>query len=264
MLFSGRAAATKANILFDTGASGNFVSANFAKQTGISISPTAQTVRLANDAVVDEILGEATVYVQLGAFHKPVKCFVMNLLFEVDLILGDEFMSKYNCILHYGRNCIMIQKGKRHMTVNSPALPRSAGVVEEEKTSDPSLLTYSQMKRLARKGAAVFLATLKPMDDARVSPSARCSSVGEEPVSSVQPDQPREPPDNVSSEPKWVSELCLSFLTCFRILFRLVCLPSVRKGTVFLQSQVTRRRFGRCTVYLHWNIVSWKNRLLRF
>ena len=170
-------AAAKTNILFDTGASSNFVSANFAKQTGISISPTVQTVRLANDAVVDEILGEATVYVQLGAFHKPVKCFVMNLLFEVDLILGDEFISKYNCILHYGRNCIMIQKGKRHMTVNSPALPRTVGVVGEEETSDPSLLTYSQMKRLAREGAAIFLATLKPVDDARVSPSVAVSSV---------------------------------------------------------------------------------------
>ena len=86
---------------------------------------------------MDEIVGEATVYVQLGAFHKPVKCFVMNLLFEVDLILGDAFMTKYNCILHYGRNCIMIQKGKRHMTVNSPALPRSAGVVDRKRRLTP-------------------------------------------------------------------------------------------------------------------------------
>jgi hypothetical protein len=31
MMFSGRAAATKANILFDTGASANFVSKTFAK-----------------------------------------------------------------------------------------------------------------------------------------------------------------------------------------------------------------------------------------
>ena len=112
MMFSGKAAAAKANILFDSGASVNFVSAKFAKQTGITVSPSAQTVRLANDEVVEDVLGEATVYVQLGAFHKPVKCFVMNLLFEVDLILGDEFMTKYNCILHYGKNCVMIQKGK--------------------------------------------------------------------------------------------------------------------------------------------------------
>src|SRR3569833_776231 len=57
---------------------------------------------------------------------------------------------------------------------------------------------------------------------------------------------------------------CLSFLTCFRILFRLVCLLCVQKVTVFQLSQVILLRFGRCTVYLRWSIVSWKNRSLRF
>jgi hypothetical protein len=37
MMFSGRAAAAKANILFDTGVSNNFVSKSFAKQTGITV-----------------------------------------------------------------------------------------------------------------------------------------------------------------------------------------------------------------------------------
>jgi hypothetical protein len=39
MMFAGREAATKANILFDTGASANFVSKSFAKQTGITVRP---------------------------------------------------------------------------------------------------------------------------------------------------------------------------------------------------------------------------------
>jgi hypothetical protein len=36
MIFAGKAAATKANILFDTGGSANFVSKSFTKQTGIN------------------------------------------------------------------------------------------------------------------------------------------------------------------------------------------------------------------------------------
>jgi hypothetical protein len=63
-----------------------------------------------------------------------VKCYVMDMLYEVDLILGEAFMLKYDCILHYGKGCIMIQKGKRHMTVNSPALPRVQPPVEKEKS----------------------------------------------------------------------------------------------------------------------------------
>jgi hypothetical protein len=63
MMFSGRAAAAKANILFDYGASNNFVSKTFAKQTGITVRPVEYYVRLADDKTT-EVAGEATMYVQ--------------------------------------------------------------------------------------------------------------------------------------------------------------------------------------------------------
>jgi hypothetical protein len=53
MMFAGRAAATKANILFDTGASANFVSKPFAKQTGITVRPVDYAVRLADDKTMN-------------------------------------------------------------------------------------------------------------------------------------------------------------------------------------------------------------------
>jgi hypothetical protein len=126
MMFAARVAGTNANILFDSGASHNYVSTTFAKLTGISISPSLQKVRLGSDHEVAPD-GEATVYVRIGSFHKPVKCLVMNLLFEVDMILGDELMTKYDCILHYGRKCLMIQKGKRHIIVKTPPMHRIHG-----------------------------------------------------------------------------------------------------------------------------------------
>jgi hypothetical protein len=49
MMFSGRAAAAKANILLDTGASNNFVSKTFAKQTGITVRPVEYSVCLAHN-----------------------------------------------------------------------------------------------------------------------------------------------------------------------------------------------------------------------
>jgi hypothetical protein len=63
MMFAGRAAATKANILFDIGASANSVSKSFAKQTGITVRPVDYAVRLAHDKTM-EVAREATVYVQ--------------------------------------------------------------------------------------------------------------------------------------------------------------------------------------------------------
>jgi hypothetical protein len=129
------------------------------------------------------------------------------MLYEVDLILGEAFMLKHNCILHYGKGCIMIQNGKRHMTVNSPALPRVQIAVEEE-TSD-YVLFASQSKRMARKGARVFLAVIRPVepnsDPPVVASVAALSSV---PTLFVQPDQPAGLP---GSEVPWVSNLLSEF-----------------------------------------------------
>jgi hypothetical protein len=175
--------------MFDTGASANFVSKTFAKQTGITVRPVEYYVRLADDKIT-EVAGEATVYVQLGAFHKPVKCYVMDMLYEVDLILGEEFLDKYDCILHYGKGCIMIQKGKRHMTINSLALPRNQLLVDDEKSD--SVLSASQVKRLAQKGARVFLAVIRPVESDYVPPvvASVATLSPDEPTTPVQPDQP--------------------------------------------------------------------------
>jgi hypothetical protein len=74
IVFSGRAAAAKANILFDTGASANFVSKTFAKQTGITIKPVEYSVCLAEDKTT-EVAGEATVYVRGVSQTSEVLCY---------------------------------------------------------------------------------------------------------------------------------------------------------------------------------------------
>src|SRR3569833_1907039 len=92
----------------------------------------------------------------------------MDMLYEVDLILGEEFLDKYDCILHYGKGCIMIRKGKRHMTINSPELHRNQLPLDDEKSE--SVLSDSQVKRLARKGACGFLAWIRPVESISVPP----------------------------------------------------------------------------------------------
>jgi hypothetical protein len=69
-MFAGRAAATKTNILFDSGASAHFVSKSFARQTGVTVRPVEYAVRLADNKTMN-VTGEATVYVQLGHFTSP-------------------------------------------------------------------------------------------------------------------------------------------------------------------------------------------------
>jgi hypothetical protein len=64
MMFAARAVDANANILFNSGASHNYVSTTFAKLTSISVSHFLQKVRLgSNQKVAPD--GEATVYVQI-------------------------------------------------------------------------------------------------------------------------------------------------------------------------------------------------------
>jgi hypothetical protein len=196
MMFAARAAGTNANILFDSGASHDYVSTTFAKLTGILVSPSLQKVRLGSDQEVAPD-GEATIYVQIGSFHKLVKCLVMNLLFEVDMILGDSFMTKYDCILHYGRKCLMILK-ETHYCTKTPPMHRNP---PEESDAVPNVLSASQLKWAFRRGERVFLASLKLLEPETAAPESTSPS--------VQPDYP-------ASEKPWVSNLIGEFSKVFQ------------------------------------------------
>ena len=197
MMFAGRAAGANANILFDSGASHNYVSTKFAKLTGVTVSPSLQKIRLGSDQEVSPD-GEAVVYIRVGMFNQPVKCLVMNLLFEVDVILGDEFMDKYDCVLHYGRRCIQIRKGRKHITVKSPPMHRES---PSDFEAVPKVMSASQLRRAVRRGERVFLATLKSLDSD--------TTASESTTSSGQPDRP-------AGEKPWVSDLIGQFSEVFQ------------------------------------------------
>jgi hypothetical protein len=107
----------------------------------------------------------------------------------------------------------MIKKGKRHTTVNSPALPRAQPPADEEKSD--SVVSASQLKRLARKGARVFVAVVYPVESDPVPPvEAFVATLSpEEPTASVQLVQPVSPP---GGEVPWVSELLSEYSDVFQ------------------------------------------------
>jgi hypothetical protein len=121
----------------------------------------------------------------------------MNLLFEIDMILGDEFMTKYDCILHYCCKCLMIQKGKRHITVKTPPMHRDP---PEESDAVPDVLSASQLKRAVRRGERVFLASLKLLEPKTAAPESASPA--------VQPGHP-------AIETPWVSDLIGEFFEVF-------------------------------------------------
>jgi hypothetical protein len=106
----------------------------------------------------------------------------------------------------------MIRKGKRHMTINSPALPRNKLPVDNEKSD--SVLSALQVKQSARKGARVFLAVIRHVESDSVPPvvASVATLSPDEPTTFVQPDKPAGPPE---SEVPWVFDLSSEFFKVF-------------------------------------------------
>jgi hypothetical protein len=91
--------------------------------------------------------------------------------------------------------------------VNSQALPWNQLPVDEEKFE--SVLSASQVKRLAREGARVFLAVIRPVESDPISPV-----VGS--VTALSPDVPTSSVRPPGGEVPWVSELLSQFSEVFQ------------------------------------------------
>jgi len=150
MMFAGRAAGTNASILFDSGASDNFVSSSFARQTGISVIPAQRSVRLGSDDVVTPE-GEANVYLKIGTYQQSVRCVVMPLLHEVDVILGQKFISAHKCILDFERSVVLMKKGRRRVTV---ARAPAHGWINPNEKSNPLAVLCPTAKTCLQKWAS--------------------------------------------------------------------------------------------------------------
>jgi hypothetical protein len=118
--------------------------------------------------------------------------------------------------------------------------------VDEEKFE--SVLSASQVRRLARKGARVFLAVIRPVESDPVPPMVAFIAVlnPNVPTSSVQPDQPAGPP---GGEVPWVSELLSEFSKMFQDPLP-PGLPPERSEGYSVPTELGHPPPFRCTVYL--------------
>lgn len=215
MLFTGQAAGVPSNILFDSGASDNFVSESFARQNGISVHSVEKSVRLGSNQAVP-IKGEASVYLRLGSVHQAVRCSVMPLLHGVDVILGQQFMTSHKCILDFERMSVLIKKGRRRVTVL-----KSAPSAQREPVSKPlPSLSAMQVKRAIRKNRRVFLAVIKPLGDP-IPDSAGASLAASASVMSASTSAPTTSKsyynlDNLSGKGTWKADLVSEFSDVFK------------------------------------------------
>ena len=84
--------------------------------------------------------------------HKfRVKCFVVDMLCEHTLILGERFLLEHKAVLDYGQGTCTLQKEGRKVVLQSQ-LPKIG-----YKRNNNIVLNATQFKKAARKASTVYL-----------------------------------------------------------------------------------------------------------
>ena len=96
-----------APILFDTGASSNFISPKVLKQAAISYSSSSATLCLTDDSSAS-ILGKVRLWLKLQSLVCTVTRYVTALCDEFDVILGNRFIAGHWAVLDYSNYTVSV------------------------------------------------------------------------------------------------------------------------------------------------------------
>jgi hypothetical protein len=140
---TGQAGHVPANICFDSGANGIFISQAFANRSGFTVKPCPSTQLTMANGESSSIAGTCDLHLKIQSYQNRVQGFVTTLAGPYDVILGDTWLNSHKAVLDYDARAIVIRKGanKISLTCGPPkSSPRSS-------RGTSKLLSLAQVKR---------------------------------------------------------------------------------------------------------------------
>jgi hypothetical protein len=150
----GQVGRVPANICFDSGANGIFVSQAFVDRSGFAVKPCGNKQLTLASGATSAISGVVDLHLKIQSFQGRVQGFVTPLAGPYDVILGDSWLKEYKAVLNYGTKSLVIRKkggGKVSFSCqqDQKSHPNSS-------RASPKLLSVAQVTRAVRKGDRVF------------------------------------------------------------------------------------------------------------
>jgi hypothetical protein len=148
MTFQGSAAGYPAHISADSQASHIFINPEWLKRAHAHVTPIVDSVEL-GDGRNAKIIGRCSLRLSLGAFHVRIVGLVLQSFSQHhDIILGEEFLSKYKAQLDFAKKAMILNKGARKFTITAANAP---GLTPKTDHRESVILSYLQAKRALRK-----------------------------------------------------------------------------------------------------------------
>jgi hypothetical protein len=173
-VYTGRLAGETVRVLFDTGASRSFVTTELVERCGIAQQENdACRVVLADGSAAHSVRKAAACKMQLGSHVYCADLLVVPLCTAFDIVLGQDWLAKYNAVLHAGTGAVYLGSGARQRVLQ-PVMDSSSEPPPREVT-ESVLLNATQLQRMVRKGEVreAYLAVVRvaaTVDDVQRGP----------------------------------------------------------------------------------------------
>ena len=177
MQFYGTVSNAPVVLSMDSQCSHTLMSASYARRMKIHVDHGVESplqVAVANGMVCTST-GTAKVRLKLQQFVADLTCHVVELAEAYEIILGDDWLSKYSATLSWGHKCCVLTKGSQRMTlVPGPDSEPDVAPVQPDSVASVAPSTAVQAARDLTRGCHAFLAILT---DAKHVADASCAGV---------------------------------------------------------------------------------------
>ena len=152
----------KGQMAIDTLASRNFIDSTFVRQLKVRIKkhpPWLNNAIILGDNTTKQTEGVVHVHIQIDKYQDTIWCDVLKLPDTFQLILGQEWLNKHQCILNFPlKTCTLMHRNRKYTLDCSqhqdiPYSPRHDNL--EYTFSNPLFLSALQTKRLLRKTKSI-------------------------------------------------------------------------------------------------------------
>jgi hypothetical protein len=172
MQFVGKAAGREVDFLFDSGTSTNYVSSAFAKLHGLTVKPsnTNHNVQLGTGTSVS-VQGECSVHIKLGKLSDKVDCYVLDMVTDFQMILGDTWLNMVKAVFDYDSKKCIIRKNNRRFTLSSCTRTMlNCHKLSSRGKKEPPMLSVLRVKRALKRGNKIMMVQLTKLKlDSQIS-----------------------------------------------------------------------------------------------
>lgn len=148
----------RVKVVFDSAASHCFLSSTVVRTLGLKLDQATMEIRLGNGEVIQS-QGCIKTKLQIQGWSNTSLFHVMDLAPDIDVILGDVWLSDFSAQLDYENQQVRVKKGDKRMTLKIKSENSTEHTYKKGGT-----LSAMQAKKSIKKGATFFLTVVKSED----------------------------------------------------------------------------------------------------